>query len=977
MTTSTTPGPGWREQLGGGTSLRPLGLLTTLRFTDTLDVAAFSLLVPDIRDYFGASLTKIETVVFIATLLPLIIAVPIGFLSDRVRRPMLMGIGFVLSGVFTMGTAFSTSLIMLGVMRLGAGLGLCFEGSIGSFISDTYPLDRRAGIFSVFSAGPALGLLLGPLLAGILGGRYGWQIPFLVAGLPTLLLTGFVFKLHERPRGVQERLAAGADERVAAIEDAPPGWTEGWRVARSVRTLRRMWASLPFLVGSVVVALTLYPTLLHDDFQLSTAQRGFAIAGLQGASLAALLVGTPLLTRMAQRSPARMITFAGLLATVAAVFIVVTAVSPWLPLTIFGLVGIGLTTAPLTPAILSLISLTVPPRARGYALSYGSFFVAIGVGFALIAGPVGDAFGIRAAIALLAPIFLIGAMIVTSAGASVAADVRAATAAALAGEIVRQSRAAGRSKLLVCRDVDAGYGQVQILFGVDLEIEDGEIVALLGTNGAGKSTLLAAINGSNPAWNGAVLFDGEPITQLPASDHVGRGIVSVPGGKAVFPGLSVKENLDLALWASGDDEADARLQRVHEFFPRLREREHELAGNLSGGEQQMLALSEAFIAKPRLLMIDELSLGLAPVVVEQLLDILRAIHAEGATILLVEQSVNVALTVAERAVFMEKGEVQFSGPTAELLNRPDVLRSVFLAGAGSARGNYARGRQTRAIAALGDEPEIVLRVTDVERSYGGVQALTGASLEVKAGTTLGLIGPNGAGKTTLFDVISGFVAPTAGTVELLGQDVTYLAPERRALLGLGRSFQDARLFPALTVEETLLVTLDRHHQARNLASNTLGLPKARRAEGSLRRRAERLMMLMGITDFRDKFVRELSTGTRRLVDLACVLAGDPDVLLLDEPSSGIAQKETEELPALLDRIKYETGCALLIIEHDMQLISAISDELVAMELGHVVLRGKPEDVLNDPRVVAAYLGNSSAAIQRSGLVTGPRPGVTL
>jgi branched-chain amino acid transport system ATP-binding protein len=279
-----------------------------------------------------------------------------------------------------------------------------------------------------------------------------------------------------------------------------------------------------------------------------------------------------------------------------------------------------------------------------------------------------------------------------------------------------------------------------------------------------------------------------------------------------------------------------------------------------------------------------------------------------------------------------------------------------------------------------DGPAVVLRVEDVERSFGGVQALRGATLELRAGETLGLIGPNGAGKTTLFDVISGFVMPTSGTVELLGEDVTDLSPERRALLGLGRSFQDARLFPALTVEETLLVTLDRHHQARGFAGTTLGLPKARKAEATLRRRAERLMMLLNITDFRDKFVRELSTGSRRLVDLACVLAGDPDVLLLDEPSSGIAQRETEELPALLDRIKFETGCALLIIEHDMQLISAVSDELVAMELGRVVVRGTPTDVLNDPRVVAAYLGNDSAVIRRSGQPAGrvhEGPGVTL
>jgi branched-chain amino acid transport system ATP-binding protein len=742
-------------------------------------------------------------------------------------------------------------------------------------------------------------------------------------------------------------------------------------VARSVRTLVRLWASLPFLVGAGLVVAQESPFLFHDVFHLSTSQRGLVTAGHHGAGLVALVLLTPMMMRLTARAPARMVTLGGLLAASAAGLLVVMAVSPWLWLTIGASLAIGVVTAPLWPIVLSLISLTVPARARGFALSFGSLFVAIGLFVNPVVAWLGEDKGARWAIGAIAPVFVVGALIVASAGASVAADVRAATASAMAGEIVRRSREAGQVKLLVCRDLDAGYGPVQILFNLDLEIDEGEIVALLGTNGAGKSTLLSAINGSNPASNGAVLFDGEPITQLPASEHIRRGIVSVPGGKAICPGLTVGENLDLALWARRDDgDAEERLARVYGFFPRLKEREHEPAGNLSGGEQQMLALSQAFIVRPRLLMIDELSLGLAPAVVEQLLGIVREIHAEGATIILVEQSVNVALTIAQRAVFMEKGEVRFSGPTEELLERPDVLRSVFLAGAGSAGGSYARGRRALELPEPTEGPAVVLRVQDVERSFGGVQALRGATLELRAGETLGLIGPNGAGKTTLFDVISGFVTPTSGTVELLGEDITDLSPERRALLGLGRSFQDARLFPALTVEETLLVTLDRHHQARGFAGTTLGLPKARKAEATLRRRAERLMMLLNITDFRDKFVRELSTGSRRLVDLACVLAGDPDVLLLDEPSSGIAQRETEELPALLDRIKFETGCALLIIEHDMQLISAVSDELVAMELGRVVVRGTPTDVLNDPRVVAAYLGGDSAAIRRSGQPAG-------
>ena len=570
----------------------------------------------------------------------------------------------------------------------------------------------------------------------------------------------------------------------------------------------------------------------------------------------------------------------------------------------------------------------------------------------------------------MVPLFMLGALIISSAGSSVAADIRAATAAAMASHIARKAKEEGRTKLLVCHDLDVHYGQVQILFGVDFEVEEGEIVALLGTNGAGKSTLLNAIGGVTPPSNGAIFFDGEETTYLPANEHVGRGVVTVPGGKGIFPSLTVAENLQMATWTIDDPpRTRAALEQVFEFFPRLRERINEPAGNLSGGEQQMLTLGQAFLTKPRLLMIDELSLGLAPAVVEQLLEIVTAIHDQGATIVLVEQSVNVALTVADRAVFMDKGEVRFSGPTAELLDTPELLRSVFLAGAGS--GGKKKRRQVAQVSrdtgpSHGDD--LVLRASGLVCRFGGVTALDGASLDVREGEVLGIIGPNGAGKTTLFDVISGFVTPDAGVVELIGEDITALSPDQRALAGLGRSFQDARLFPALTVEENLLVALDRHLSGRRGPLTSVALPSARQGEARLRKRAERIVNLLNIAGIRDKFVRELSTGSRRIVDLGCVLAADPRLLLLDEPSSGIAQRETEETPGLLNRIRAETGCSILLIEHDMQLIASVSDELVAMELGRVVVRGAPDDVLGDPRVVAAYLGNSDAAIHRSGPV---------
>jgi branched-chain amino acid transport system ATP-binding protein len=162
------------------------------------------------------------------------------------------------------------------------------------------------------------------------------------------------------------------------------------------------------------------------------------------------------------------------------------------------------------------------------------------------------------------------------------------------------------------------------------------------------------------------------------------------------------------------------------------------------------------------------------------------------------------------------------------------------------------------------------------------------------------------------------------------------------------------------------VALDRHLSSRSPILAGLHLPAVRKAESKVARRADRLVELLNLGDFRGKFVRELSTGSRRLVDLACVLAAEPKVLLLDEPSSGVAQRETEELGPLLLRVKYETGCSVLIIEHDMALVSSVSDELLALDLGAVVTRGTPDDVLEHPDVVRSYLGTDRAAISRSG-----------
>jgi branched-chain amino acid transport system ATP-binding protein len=390
----------------------------------------------------------------------------------------------------------------------------------------------------------------------------------------------------------------------------------------------------------------------------------------------------------------------------------------------------------------------------------------------------------------------------------------------------------------------------------------------------------------------------------------------------------------------------------------------------------MLTLGQAFIAKPRLLMIDELSLGLAPIIVEQLLVIVKAIRDRGTTIILVEQSVNVALTVAETAFFLEKGEIRFKGPTSELLDRPDVLRSVFLEGAGkmgdptaepgAASRLKARPRKPAPILAAGEQQPVLLEAVNLSKRFGGIAATNGVSFELRQGEILGFIGPNGAGKTTLFDLLSGFLTADDGSIFLLGDDVTSLTPDARARRGLGRSFQDARLFPALTVRDAIAVALERQIDVRDPIAAALNLPVVTESEQAVSDRVDELVDLMGIGAFADKFVSELSTGSRRIVDLACILAHEPKVIMFDEPSSGIAQRETEALGPLLLDIRESTGASLLVIEHDMPLITGISDRMVALDLGTVVTTGTPDEVVHHPQVVASYLGTDENVIARSG-----------
>ena len=623
----------------GSAGLYPLAILFGLNMVDELDRSAYLILLPEIRDSFGLSNTGILSIGALAAAVALLLTVPIAHLADRSSRVRIALIGAALWGAFSLGTGLAVATWMLIMMRSGAAIG---QGVVfpthNSLLADYYPIASRPRVYSIHRAANSVGTILGLLVGAGLAQMFDWRAPFVVFAIPTFLLVIAGSRLADPGRGHFEREAAKLDVDTS-LEEEPPSFAEALRMVWTIRSLRRIFVALPFLAASIVGLGSLASLQYAETFGLTEVQRAMANVPVQLVELLGVFIGAKLTTRAFRKGAPEIFRILAASSVVAAVAALGFALAPTVALTVVAHSLVAGALVIVGPGVMASLSLAIPPRARSMGFSIGAMWVLPGLLVIPFVGWLGDSWGFRWGLLVLVPVFLIGGLLLSSVSSLIDDDIAQVWTGTATRAQMLQDRVDGKLPLLSVRGVQVSYGDVRVLFGVDLDVAEGEVIALLGTNGAGKSTLLKAIAGVAIADRGAVVFDGRDITHAPPDEIAPRGIALVPGGQGVFPGLSVGENLRAAGWMLRRQESvrAARIEEALALFPILGQRLEDPAADLSGGQQQMLALAMAFLAEPRLLMIDELSLGLAPVVVEQLLGVVRGLRDRGTTVILVEQ----------------------------------------------------------------------------------------------------------------------------------------------------------------------------------------------------------------------------------------------------------------------------------------------------------------------------------------------------
>jgi ABC-type branched-subunit amino acid transport system ATPase component/MFS family permease len=687
------PGVGGRSMslrdglLAGGTFT--FVVLLILNALDELETAGLSVLAPNIRDTFGLSDGAITFIASASAAFIVLGAFPLGWLADRYRRGPIIAVASLAWSGFVFLSGLSVNAFMLFCARFGVGIAKSNTLPVhGSLIADTYPIGVRGRIAATITmAGRAMAALSPLAVAGIAvlaGGSSGWRWAFFVLAIPVAVFALVALRLPEPPRGQWEKssvLAEVIEDTTGTLISIESAFARLMRI-RTVRSMVIAFSAIGFIIFSLGVQSSLF---LENEYGLGTLGRG-VVTSVSGAAAVTVLpfVGR-YFDRTYRRDPSRALRLLGVLLLPLVVSIPVQFSMP----NVYLFAGLDAVRVALSAAAFGMVGpiaqAVVPYRLRGLGIALITIYIFVvgAVGGSVLAAFLIDATSIRFAVSLLSALSLsVGAIALLRGAGHIRADL-SMIVAELGEELDEHERQQANPEsipALQVHHIDFSYGHVQTLFDLSFEVRRGETLALLGTNGAGKSTILKVITGLLTPEHGVVRLAGRTVTFASPEQRGALGIQMLPGGSGVFPSMSVQDNLLIGSRAYRKNRADRqrRIDRVLELFPLLAARRNVAARDLSGGQQQMLALARVMLHEPEVLIIDELSLGLAPAAVQELLETIERLQAAGQTIVVVEQSLNIALAIADRAVFLEKGQVRFEGPARELAERDDLARAVFL-----------------------------------------------------------------------------------------------------------------------------------------------------------------------------------------------------------------------------------------------------------------------------------------------------------